>query len=393
MSAQVIDRIGVLHFSNSTVRGGVEEHILTLLQGLDRRYFRLHLVCTPENEENMRADVPGDVEIIPLRLSSPRDGLAAITLARILRSRRIGILHSHMFWASLFASPVGRVCGVPVILETPHIRESWRRGWKAKFWIDRFVGRFVTNYVCVSKANLRYLVDAKGLPENKMTVVYSGSDLRRYDPDHPYPTALKRSLGFDDDDPVLVVVARLEPQKGHRVLLAAMRSVLERHPRLRVVCVGDGAVRQELEQQAAELGLNDSVRFVGYQSNPADWYAMAKFTVLPSFFEGLPLTCIESLASGRTMVATAVDGTPEIIVDGKTGLTVPPGDPARLAEAICRLLESAELCGQFARAGRELVTKRFSVARFVEDTQQLYLRAWTQRGKAVPELTATATTN
>jgi glycosyltransferase involved in cell wall biosynthesis len=382
--------IPVLQFSNASVRGGVEEHFLTLLHGFDRRRFRFYLVCTSENLAKLKPDVPADVELIPLRLASPKDWRAALALARILRQRKIGILHSHMFTASMFASPVGWMAGVPVIVETPHVRELWRKGWKANYFIDRCIGRFVTKYICVSQANARYLVATKGLPERKMNVIYSGIDLGHYNPDRPCPIALKRSLGFADEDPVLAVIGRLEPQKGHHVLLEAMPAVLKRFSRARLVCVGDGALRQQLAKQAGELGLADAVRFVGYQADPADWYAMAAFTVLPSFFEGLPLTCIESLASGRAMVATEVDGTPEVILNGKTGLTVPPNDTVRLAEAICALLADADLCRRLARAGRELVWQRFSVSQFVEETQRLYLRAWEQCGRPVPEAVASA---
>src|SRR5690349_680488 len=115
--------ISVLHFTNGPTRGGAEEHILTLLRGLDRRYFRLHLVCAPEVAEKMRPDVPSDVELIPLLLRKPSQAGAAMRFIHILRSRKIEILHSHLFYSSLFASPLGALAGVPVVIETPHVRE------------------------------------------------------------------------------------------------------------------------------------------------------------------------------------------------------------------------------------------------------------------------------
>src|SRR5439155_23179940 len=130
------------------------------------------------------------------------------------------------------------------------------------------------------------------------------------------------SLGFGDDDPVLVVIGRLEPQKGHRVLLLALPAIRHEFPGVRVVFVGEGGLKAELEQQVAGAGLTDAVRFVGRQSNVVDWLALADVTVLPSFYEGLPLAAIEALAAGRPIVATAVGGTPEVVVDGPTRLTV-----------------------------------------------------------------------
>jgi hypothetical protein len=98
--------LSVLYFSNSLVRGGAEEHILTLLRGLDRTRFRPHLACTPEVERELRADLPEDVQLTPLRLRRPRHVGAALALARLLRDRQVDVLHSHLFYASLFASPV-----------------------------------------------------------------------------------------------------------------------------------------------------------------------------------------------------------------------------------------------------------------------------------------------
>src|SRR5262245_64846129 len=102
----------VLYFSNSVVRGGAVVHILTLLHGLDRRQYRPFLVCTPEVAEQLRPDLPADVEPVALRLRRPGDLGAARCLARLLRARRIDILHSHLFFASVFASPIGWLCRV-----------------------------------------------------------------------------------------------------------------------------------------------------------------------------------------------------------------------------------------------------------------------------------------
>lgn len=369
--------ISVLQFTNSSARGGVEEHVLMLLRGLDRRRFKLHFVCPPELVHKVRADVPPDVELIPLYLEWPTQIAAIMRFVRILRSRRIDVLHSHAFAASMAASPLGWLCRVPLILESAHGREAWRRGWKAKCYLDRFVGRFVDHYIAVSAANAEYLLRTKRYPARKITVIHPGSDLAKFTAAHRPPAGLKESLGFSSGDPLLLVVGRLEPQKGHRILLDAMPEIRREFPHVRLVCVGEGSLRSELEAQVRALAIEDAVRFVGYWPDVRDWLTVADLSVLPSFHEGLPVTPVESLAAGCPVVATAVDGTPEVVVHEKTGLTVPPGDPRALAKAVCRLLGSPELRKSLASAGRAWVLERFSTERMTERIQQLYLKACT----------------
>ena len=234
---------------------------------------------------------------------------------------------------------------------------------KGGFFVDRIVGRFVDSYIAVSEANGAYLRDVKKLPARKIHIIRNGPDVERFQPSHRA-----------DDDSLLLVPARLEPQKGHAVLLEALPLVLKEFPNVRAIFAGEGALRGELEGQSRRLGLDRKVCFVGRQSNIADWFALCHFTVLPSFFEGLPLVAVESLAAGKPMVATAVDGTPEVILDGETGLTVPPGDPECLADAICRMFRDPAMRQSMATSGRAWVLEGFTQKRQLDETQHLYVQ-------------------
>jgi len=379
----------VLHFSNELVRAGVEEHMLTLLRELDRKCFRPLLVCPPECAEKLGPDLPSDVEVLPLSLQTPDQVGAAFRFAQFLRRQQVAILHSHLFRASLVASPIGWLCRVPVILETPHVREAWRKGWlKGSFFVDRFAGQFVDRYIAVSAANARFLIEEKQLPARKVQIIHNGSDLRKFDPKHLAPAGMKQALGFDESDPVLVVVGRLEPQKGHSVMLEAHAQILKCFPRVRLVCIGEGALRQQLQARVEALGIRESVRFVGFQRNVADWLAMADISILPSFFEGLPLAAIESLAAGRPIVATEVDGTLEVVINEKTGLSVPHGQAKALANAILRLLGDPELAKELAHAGRRWVEEHFSQEQQIQRTENLYLQSWERSSRGLKHKTA-----
>ena len=376
--------IPILYFSNEFERGGAEEHLLTLLRSLDRRHFRPLLACTPQMAALLGKEVPEDVEVLPLCLRKPHHLSAAYRLTSALRRRRVMILHSHMFYASFFASPVGRFAGVPVVIETPHVRERWRRGWlKSSYLPDRFAARFVNYFVAVSNSNAHYLIEEKKLPKQKIIVIRNGCDLHRFDPSHRAPAGMKTKLGFGESDPLLVVIGRLEPQKGHSVLLHAMPATLREIPNLRLVCVGEGSLKQPLATLTHNLGISGSVRFVGFQSNITDWLALADATVLPSFYEGLPLAAIESLAAGRPVIASHVDGTPEVVVNGVSGLTFAPGDIVALSSAMVRLLSDRQWLSALGRAGRQWVLRFFSKEQQVRETEALYFYALKKRRVAL----------
>lgn len=374
--------ISIAYFMNTEVRAGVENHVLSILHRLDRERFRLFLVAPPKLCELYGKELPADVEVFPLRLMRFSDTRAMRALVSFLRTRRIDILHSHLFYASFFASPLGRLAGVPVIVETPHVREQWRKGWiKGRFFIDRWAGRCVDHFIAVSNANARYLQEVKGLSPRKIVVIHNGRNLERFCPatDEGRSGSRRGESASSSRGPVICVLARLEPQKGHGVLLDALPPLVKAFPGLKVCFVGDGALRRSLEQRVQQEGLSDTVEFVGYQEDVLPWISKSDLMVLPSFYEGLPLVAIEALAMEKPVVATAVDGTPEVVLEGKTGLTVPPGDSTALGKAIGRLLADSALRRSFGKAGRRYVLDNFTEERQVARTEEFYLQAFRRR--------------
>jgi len=372
------NRISVMLFSNSTVRAGAEEHILQLLHGLDRTQFRLHLACTPELSDRLRQDLPDDVSLTSLTLDSAKDLQGALSLYTSVRRKQVQILHSHMFRASFFASPVGWFARVPVIIDTAHVREVWRKGWKSNFLIDRIAAHFVDHTIAVSNGIAQYLTEVKGIPTEKINVIRTAPVLSAAR-NVPYSRPeLKQRFRFAADAVVVILAGRLEPQKGHAVLIDALPQVLSEFPTVQVVFLGEGSLRGELEALVAARGLKNKICFAGFRRDLSDWFAAADLTVLPSFYEGLPMVALESLFAGCPIVATAVDGTPEVVIDRKTGLLVPPGDVRALGEAICYMLGHREFALNTAAAGAVFVRENFSVQKLIADTTTLYLRAWQQ---------------
>jgi glycosyltransferase involved in cell wall biosynthesis len=363
----------ILHFTNSTLWGGVEEHICGLLRSFSRTRFHAQLVCDPILYGRFRAAIPGDVEITPLAFSGPSHASSALRFGKLVREGQFQVVHSHMFWSSLFASPIAWACRVPVIIETLHGTEAWRTGWKANRVVDHAVGQFVTKYVAVCESDARFLECKKHVPAGKIATIHNGVDAQRFFLPAEAGGAIRRALGFTDTDSVLIMVARLHRGKGHRVMFEAMRQLLPSYPKLKLICLGEGSEESELRAISESFGLEECIHFEGYQRNVPEWLAAADINVLPSFYEGLPLTILEAMAAGLPTVASRVGGIPEAIEDGVSGLLLSPGDPRQLAYALSLLLKNTATAARIGRAARERVLRSFAFEQQVSNTEKMYL--------------------
>ncbi len=365
----------VMLFVNSQVRGGVEEVVLSLALGLARQGYAIHLAAPAALLAGFARELEGSrIRQLAVSFSSWRQVNELRRFAAYLRQQRIALVNSHLFRSTFFAAPLARLAGVPVVIETTHGPEAWRRGWfKRSGIVDRWIERLVTANIAVSEANRRYLVEQKRYPAHKIHVVPNGRDLARFAPPAESELrALRDRFGIAAHDRVLLAVGRLEPQKDPECLLEAFTRVTAEFPAARLLVAGDGSLRPHLEELAARNGLAGKVIFAGFQPNAAAIYHIAEMVVLTSRYEGMPLVAIEAGAAGRPIVATAVDGTVEVVEHGRTGWLVPPRNPAAAAEAACRLLADPEQALRMGQAARQRIQRHFSFERQLADTIAIF---------------------
>ncbi len=365
----------MLHLLTGKVFGGAEEHALSILTGMSAYGFEPYLAAPSELIESMEpALTDAGVKCMRLQFSSRLDVLSGARLLRFIRRENIALVHCHLFTASLHGAGVARMAGVDGVIETCHGPEVWRmgKGLRGSFWVDRQVGRLVDKYVAVSHAAARHLIETKGVPKSKIRVIHNGRDLDRFAPADTQRGIATRAALELDDEPTILTLARLEDQKGHRHLIDALAMLAARRPNLVTLLAGSGPLEHLLRAQCAALGIADRVRFLGYRRDVAELLEAADLVVLPSLYEGLPLVAIEALAAGRAMIATEVDGTPEVVIHEKTGLLVPPANPVALAAAIERLLDDPALASRLASQGRKFVQQNFALQRQIEQTVALY---------------------
>ncbi|HEV8585743.1 MAG TPA: glycosyltransferase [Methylomirabilota bacterium] len=346
---------------------GAAIQLRDLAAGLAARGHQVTVATPPSEIWRERCRAAG-VEHVGLPMARAWDPRAAWRLARLIKSHRIEVAHAHKGRARTIALLAGLMGGRTLLV--------LNRGVSFPVVGVRRVGYTtgrVQAIVAVCESIKRGLV-ASGVPGEKIEVIYSGTDLDRFHPGVD-GAPIRRELGIADDVPLVTQVG-VRSWRGWKELMGAMQRVAERVPRARLLFVGAPPPRvAEIADRARAAGLGDRVTALGHRDDvPA--ILCASDVVVDASWAGLGITgsIREALACERPVVATAIEGMPELVRSGETGLLVPPREPAALAEAILTLLDDRTAALAMARAGRKRVEAHFSLRAKLDATEALYRR-------------------
>ena len=305
------------------------------------------------------------------RASFPR---AVLRLIRHLRRERVDILHTHLFEPSVVGLVSGTLARTPLRLLTRHYSDYHTRihkTWHVR--ADQMCTRLSHAVVAVSHHTSDHLVRVEHARPAHVHTVLNGIDFHRVRPSGPDPRAQIRKAESLGDMPVILIAARLHPEKGYEYLFDALPLLLSRLGRPFVLLVaGTGPLEGAYRERVRQLGIEDLVRFLGFRRDLPDLMLASDVVVLPSVAEAFGLVVAEALYLGLPVVATRVGGIPEIVDDGVDGVLVPPADSAALADALARLVLDPSWRARLAGAGRSKVLDRFAFERMVRDYETLY---------------------
>lgn len=348
-------RVCLLHIVDSPEQfGGAEKIFLTLCSELSK-----------DGEIQIAAAVNKGVlweKVSSFRLKTytlPDKGISSIpsfyrNLYSIAKEFRPEIVHSHHRYTTFFSHllPLRNY----KLIHTFHL-DQFTKKW------NRFFGDYAT---AVSKACKDHFVRHFNLKEEFITVIFNGVDVNM-------GNITEMPFEKKDDNVIASVIGRLTEQKGHSVLIKAVSLLpADIKDNLKVIFVGDGEKRKELEKMVEEYDLKDCIEFVGYQKDVYPYIMMSDFTILPSLWEGLPLSMVESYLCGKPVVASSVGGIPEFIVDKENGLLVPHGDYQALSEVMLFLIRNKDLIRRYGEAGEKIALERFTVKKMIENYKAFY---------------------
>lgn len=369
-SAVVTGECAVMLLTIGLTVGGTEGQLLDLASRFDRRRFNV-MVCALKGEGPVaRTMREQGIRVVTLNGCGAWDVRVLYRLFRLVRQERPEILHAFLGFANLAASLVGRLLGVPVVIWSYRDVEVWKT--RAHWLVDRVVARWAEAITCCSDAVRQFVLARLNGQASKLITIHNGINLDAFSS----PGVVSRSeLKLRDGGFVIGTVSRLdEPKKGLTVLLHALADMAKRDglPPWQCLLVGDGPARERLRSLAAELGLAEQVVFAGMRRDVARVLPALDLFVCPSRYEGFGIAIVEAMAAGRPVVASAVGGIPEIVVDQETGLLVTPGNAAALADAMTALLTHPDRAQTMGVRGRERARERFSIETAVQRHQHLY---------------------
>lgn len=380
----------IMFVTTSIMRGGAETQVFLLARALASRGYAVHVVSMREPEAYVQELAESNIPLTSLRMrSGVPDPRALLRLARVVRQWQPDVVHGHMVHANLLARLTRLLAPVRVLLTTAHnLTEGARWRELAYRWTDSLTT--LSTNVC--QAAVDRFVEVGATPPGRMLSMPNGLELEPFRPDAAARERLRNELSADARF-VWLAVGRLEAQKDYPTMLAAARDVLAHEPDLMLWIVGTGPDRRALDATRDAFGLPaDQIVFLGARGDVADLMRAADGYLMSSAWEGLPMVLLEASAAHLPIVATAVGGNSDIVIDGATGLLTPPADSEALAEAMVKVMRmSREARADLGRAAHANVDANFRLDRVVDRWEGLYgellartasPRRWRERGSS-----------
>lgn len=357
-------KIRVLEVITGLGAGGAERMLEKTVKGLNKRKFDVFVAALTDGV--LRADIEKHCPVYVLNVKSVFDFSRAVkTLRQIILEKNIDVVHSYMFHANMVARFAAKGTKAKVICSV-RVKEVSK---PYHVWFDVWTQRKVKVYTAVSDAVRMFMIE-KGIPSAKIRTVPNGIELEKFS--KSIDVKKKRvSLGVQKDEKVVVSVANLREQKDYPSLLGAVALLKKEFP-VRLLIVGDGETRLELERLCVKLNVADCVNFLGFREDVADIVKCADVCVLSTFYEGQSNALLEYMAAKRPVVATDIEENREVIEDERTGLLTPIANPRAFADHIRVIINDKALSRRLVDNAYKMVQKKYTMKRVIANTEELY---------------------
>ncbi|MEW5818659.1 MAG: glycosyltransferase family 4 protein [Cyanobacteriota bacterium] len=371
--------IKVLHLITELPVGGAQDNTLLSVKGLKEKGYQVDIAAAPGGAWELLAKEYADnvfyIDAFLTNAISPISNIKGIIeVIKHLKCIKYDIIHTHSTTAGICGRIGAKIAGVPIIIHTVHgfAFNDFQKPLKKTFliYLEKICAKLCDHMITVSNLNLEEIIERKISKTVLLTNIYSGIDLEKFNIKKD-PLEIRSRLEIPERHQVVGLVARLSHQKAPEYFVMAAKKILKEKPEVTFLIVGDGPLKTELEQQ---IGDEPRIKLLGSREDVPDILYILDVFALSSIYEGLGRAMTEAMISAKPVVAPAVNGIPEIVIDNETGFLVKPKDPDSLAEKIMVLLNNNELRLQMGQNAYNKVVPAFSDKKMVDDIDKLYCK-------------------
>ncbi len=373
----ITDKLRIAHIISALGHGGMENSVSRLALAQKELGHNVYVICIRDTGPTADILQAGGVPVYLSHFRTRLDPGSLWRLSRLLRSLHVNVVQTHNYRPNVSGTLAAKMAHIPAIFST--IRTVNRWDTRRQFWMDRIMTLRKDGIICVSReVRDRHLEKIKWCPW-KYHIIHNGIDPIPFQGTQKAKYLYER-YGLGENDSHIVSIARLMKIKAHSTLLRAYARVVKKKKNTRMLLIGDGPLRKDLERDSEKLGLTNYVRFLGHQHNVAEWLSIACISVLSTHIEGFSLTVLESMAAGVPVIATDVGGNREAIQDGVTGFLTPHGDANAITGNILNLLNDPDLRHAIGERAKKVVQKSFTIEATARKTVDLYRTILQQKG-------------
>lgn len=380
-------KLKICHVITRMIVGGAQENTLFTIIGHLQKGHEVVLVTGPspgpEGELLKKVNCPefevAEFPSMVREINPVQDIKAYFALKKFFRERKFDVVHTHCSKAGIIGRAAAWNAGTPLVVHTVHGQafHPYEKPWKNFLFktSERWAAAHCHRIYAVAQAMIDQCVQAGIAPAEKYQVVYSGMEIEKFLNAVPEPE-LRKQLGIPENVKVIGSVARLFRQKGYEYFVPAAGKIVEKYPDTHFLVVGNGTMREELDRQIKSMGLTDRFHFAGLVSPDQVYRYIAQMDILLhlSLHEGLPRSVVQALASGKPAIGFALDGTPEVIFDNRTGFLARPEDVDSVVEGVLKILGSPALAEEMGRNGKQLVAQKFDWHYMADVLEQEYYK-------------------
>jgi glycosyltransferase involved in cell wall biosynthesis len=370
-------KIKLLFVIDNLQFGGGERVFTQIIDGLPPDKYEIFLASLPSDQLHRAIHKP-QVQFTPADFSKRFSFSLIPRLTKVIKKNKIDIVHGQGARAEFYARLANRLAHnskyvSTIAMPVEGFDVSLLRK-KIYSFLDRFSEKFVDQFLVVSDVLKNSMINVHGVPKEKIVRIYNGIEIKCYPPEVEIRSRKKIRSEFDVDEETIFIgsVGRLVWQKGFEYLIRAIPQILREFTRAKFLIVGEGPLHHELKALAGRLKTEEHVAFTGFRSDVKEILSAIDILVIPSLLEGFPMITLEGMAMAKPIIATAIDGIREQIIDGESGILLPSKDPNAIGEAILKLNKDEKIAKNLGLKARRRVEEQFKVEKMVAETERVY---------------------